>query len=162
MWKAFLLLMALVALAACASSQPDPTYNRTPLPDRSYAGEVFQASDSEAMSRLDALPEPAGGMESIQRQILYPETALYLGLQTRVIVGFVVGADGQTYDVHVVRTVDEEEIISLDKDIREALKDLEHHAMRAIWRTEFNPGTIDGTPVAVQTSWPITFRLRDQ
>ncbi len=157
-----LIFLLLIALTACTTTQEPATYNRTPLPDRSYAGDVLDASDSEAMSRLDTLPEPAGGMVSIQRQILYPETALSLGLQTRVIVGFVVGADGQTYDVHVVRTVDEEEINSLDKDIREALKDLEHHAMRAIWRTDFTPGTIDGTPVAVQTSWPITFRLRDQ
>lgn len=155
----FLGVLLLIGLTACTSTQEPATYDRSPLPDRVCEGEVLQTSDSEVMAQLDAMPEPVGGMTAIQEQVRYPDTAHALGLQTRIIVVFTVGPDGQPCDVDVAQTVDEEELAGLDEEVREAFYDLQHHAKQAIWRTDFTPGTIDGDPVAVQTTWPITFRI---
>ncbi len=158
MRRYLLLLTLLFTVTACSSSQPATTYDRTPLPDRSYDGEVIRSSDEEAVDSLDAPPRPAEGMIRALR-LRYPDAVREAGLQPRIVVSFIVGSDGMPYDVDVERELSDEEIAALNEEARDALKDMEHEAKSLVWSMEFSPATIDGEPVAVAMTWPVSFQI---
>lgn len=158
---AVLFLAVVFALTGCHSTQEAvPTYTRTELPDRTYDGPVLNPSDPEDRERIDRMPTAEGGMPQIQRRIGFPRTARYYGLETTVHVVFTVGPDGQPYDVAIARAPAEEVLAQLSEGEREALADLQHHAKQVIWRSTFEPGIADGEPVAMQSFWPLTFRIQ--
>lgn len=158
---ALLLALVLLGLTACASTQETvPTYTRTELPDRTYDGPVLNPSDPEDRERIDQTPTAEGGMPQIQRRIGFPDTARYYGLETTVHVVFTVGPDGRPYDVAIARAPAEGVLAELSEGEREALADLQHHAQQVIWQSTFEPGIADGEPVAMQSFWPLTFRIQ--
>ncbi|NBC00103.1 MAG: hypothetical protein GVY15_04505 [Bacteroidetes bacterium] len=148
-------------LTGCHSTQETvPTYTRTELPNRTYDGPVLTPSDPEDRARIDQMPTAEGGMPQIQQRIGFPRTARYYGLETTVYVVFTVGPDGQPYDVAIARAPAEEVLAELSEGEREALADLQHRAKQVIWRSSFEPGIADGEPAAIQSFWPLTFRIR--
>lgn len=149
------MLVALL-LTACATSEPASSYERTPLPDRSYDGDVIRSSDEEAVDTLDRPARPEEGMMRVR--LLYPDAVREAGLEPRIVVTFVVGPDGLPYDVAVERELSEAAVQGLSEEAREGLKDMEHQAKRTVWSTEFAPATVNGEPVAVQMTWPLSFR----
>jgi len=76
-----------------------------------------------------------------------------------VFVTLVVGPDGRPYDVAIDPELNDAGGLSTRR--REALRELEHAAMEAVWRTMSTPGTVDGKPVAVQLIMPMRFTLGD-
>ena len=147
---ALLLVLLLVGLTACASTQESASDDRTPLPDRSWEGEVFRMSDAQ-LDHAPAIRQPS--------RVRYPDRARALGLQREVFVTLVVGPDGRPYDVAIDPELNDTAGLSARR--REALRDLEHAAMEAVWRTTFTPGTVDDEPVAVQLIMPMAFTLGD-
>lgn len=81
----------------------------------------------------------------IAQHIVYPQSAIDMGLQGRVYLQFVVEKDGSISNIKVVKSIDPE----LSK---EAIRVLE-------LSPKWNPGKIDGDPVRVLMNFPITFTL---
>lgn len=82
----------------------------------------------------------------IANNIIYPEEAVEKGIQGRVYLKFVVEKDGKLSHLEVVNKIDP--ILS-----KEAIRVLE---LSPNW----NPGKINGTPVRVWFTFPITFSLK--
>jgi TonB family protein len=82
----------------------------------------------------------------IGRHLKYPESAKIKGIQGRVVVKFCVTRSG--------KVTDHEVIISVSPD-------LDTEALRVIKTiTVFEPGYLDGKPVAVWYEVPVSFRLQ--
>lgn len=118
------------ALGLEVSAPPPPS--RPSNPDEN----VFVVVEQE--------PELIGGLQGIQKDIRYPETARRAGIEGRVIVQFIVTKEGGVRDAQIVRSIgggtDEE-------------------ALRAVQNAKFKPGLQRGRAVDVQYSLPVVFRL---
>ena len=93
---------------------------------------------------VEQMPELIGGLESIQREVRYPESARQAGIEGRVYVQFVVNEEGDVVYPRVTRGIgggaDEE-------------------ALRAVSLAKFRPAMQMGRPVNVHFTIPIIFRL---
>ena len=84
-------------------------------------------------------------MRYVAMNIKYPQEAMKAGKEGRVVVRFVVSADGKVTDPQIVRSVD---------------KQLDDEALRVISSLpDFIPGKIDGKPVSVWYTMPVVFKL---
>lgn len=94
---------------------------------------------------VEQMPELIGGLESLQKDIKYPDNALRANIQGRVYVQFVVNERGEVENPRVMRGIgggcDEE-------------------AIRVIKRAKFTPGMQRGRPVRVQFNLPVIFTIR--
>lgn len=84
-------------------------------------------------------------MTYLARNIKYPPTAMKNKTEGRVILQFVVRADGSISDTHVMRSISPE---------------LDAEAVRVIANMpKWNPGKQDGKPVNVKFTIPVSFKL---
>lgn len=111
---------------------------------------VVVSTDKTTYDVADVMPEYPGGMKALidflSQNVSYPAEAKQRGEQGRVIVSFVVDATGTVCEATVKRSVTP----TLDE---EALR-----VVRAMPR--WKPGTVDGQPVRVRFSIPISFQLK--
>jgi len=115
-----------------------------PVPDATQ-------QSSEVYTAVDQMPQFPGGeaglMQCITKNIHYPKEAMEQNVQGRVIVQFVVTSTGKIGDIKVVRGVSPE---------------LDREAIRVIGTfPDFIPGKVNGKPVSVWYTLPISFRLSD-
>ena len=131
--------------------------------------------------KVDEMPEFPGGEEALYRFLIehvkYPAIAQDIGAQGKVIVQFVVQADGQIADVQTDKVLSanglaEITIMTYKKDMTDeeikavdaqnnALESLKTEAVKVIKAMpRWKPGKKDGKPVNVRFSLPISFRLR--
>lgn len=117
------------------------------------ASEVKQTTKSnsghEVQLQAQEMPRFPGGeaelMKYVGMNIKYPQEAMKAGKEGRVVVKFVVSADGKVTDPQIVRSVD---------------KQLDDEALRVISSLpDFIPGKIDGKPVSVWYTMPVSFKL---
>lgn len=105
--------------------------------------------DNQVFTAVDQMPTFPGGdaelMKYIASHVRYPDVAVENGVQGRVVVQFVVQKDGSIGEVKVVSSKD---------------PDLDREALRVV-RTlpKFTPGRLNGQPVNVYYTLPITFKL---
>ena len=118
-----------------ASQEPEPSEPETTGPPVSRPYFAYEVS---------TLPKPEGGDEAIQRQVEYPSRARLKGTEGVVIVQFVVEADGSASDIQVVQGIGD---------------GCDEAAVRAIRRISFEPATLNGEPVPVQTTQSIGFYM---
>lgn len=101
--------------------------------------------DDEIFVVVEQQPELIGGIEAVQKNVVYPQLALQAGIEGRVIVQFVIDKEGNVVNPKVIRGIgggcDEE-------------------ALRAIKMAKFRPGMQRGRPVSVMYTIPVTFRLK--
>ena len=130
--------------------------------------------------KVDEKPEFPGGMEAMYRflieHIKYPAIAHEVGAQGRVIVRFVVLADGTLSDIQAEKLLSAESltevtITAFKKDMTEeeitavdaqdnAYESLKKEAVRVVkCMPRWKPGKKDGKPVNVRFSLPVVFRL---
>jgi protein TonB len=95
------------------------------------------------VSEVDSAPQPL-----VRGDPVYPAGAWGAREEGVVELGFVVGEDGRTREIRV---------ISSKPDDR-----FGDSAVQAVKRWRFKPGTVDGTPVAVQVRQRIVFRVEDR
>jgi TonB family protein len=99
---------------------------------------------------VDEMPEYPGGdlalRTKIAHDIKYPVIAQENGIQGKVYVSFVVAKDGKVTEPVITRGVDP----ALDKEALRVVSNLE----------KWTPGKIDGEPVNVSYTIPITFALQ--
>ena len=105
----------------------------------------------EVFTMVEQMPEFPGGQKAMmtfmQKHLVYPEDAREAGIQGRVILGFVVKADGSIADVAVLRGV--QEAPSLDAEAVRVVKSMPK------WR----PGFQGGKAVNTKFNLPVSFRL---
>ena len=94
---------------------------------------------------VEEQPEPIGGIEAIQRAIIYPEIAKRAGVQGRVYVKAYVDKNGDVRKVDILK--------GIGAGCDEAARD-------AVMKTKFRPGRQRGKPVNVQVSIPVVFKLQ--
>ena len=95
------------------------------------------------------MPEFPGGavemMKFLNENVKYPEAAENAGTQGRVIVQFIVEADGSITNVKVLKNVSDE---------------IDAEAVRVInAMPKWKPGKQNDKPVRVKYTIPVTFRL---
>jgi TonB family protein len=101
----------------------------------------------DVVEQMPSFPGGQGALfQYMSSNIKYPEEAEENGRQGRVICSFVVERNGDITDVSVVKSVD---------------PDLDNEAVRVISSMpRWIPGRINGKPVRVKYSVPVTFRLQ--
>jgi TonB family protein len=89
-------------------------------------------------------PQPIGGMETLARNIIYPEAAKKEGIEGKVMIEVAFGADGSLTKTTVKTGVRD---------------DLDKAALNAISAIKWSPASVDGVPTAVTILIPIEFKL---
>ena len=106
-------------------------------------------TDNDAFNVVEQMPQFPGGeielMKFLSENVKYPEAAEETGTQGRVIVQFIVEADGSITNVKVLKNVSDE---------------IDAEAVRVInAMPKWKPGMQKGQPVRVKYTIPVTFRL---
>lgn len=111
---------------------------------------VETVSFTEVVSRAEVAPSFPGGNSQlygwIAKNMVYPPAAAENNIKGRVVVRFAVLSDGSIGETKVIRSVDAD----LDKEALRLVKSM----------PKWNPGTIDGKPVNVWYTLPITFNIQ--
>jgi len=93
---------------------------------------------------VEEMPQPIGGIQGIQKKIIYPEIAKRAGVQGRVYVKAFVDEAGNVQKAEVIKGIG---------------AGCDEAAVDAVMKTRFQPGKQRGKPVRVQVSIPILFKL---
>lgn len=122
---------------------------------REYKDEVIveekkEDLDTKVFQSVEQMPQFPGGdvelMKYINSHIKYPTMAMENNIQGRVVVQFVVTKNGSIGEVKVLRSRD---------------KDLDNEAVRVVKSLpNFIPGKMNGQPVNVWYTLPVTFKLQ--
>ena len=102
------------------------------------------ADASGVYTVADTSPELIGGLEALHRNVEYPEEAYNAGVQGRVYVQLVVDENGRAQDVRIAK--------GLPMGCNDA-------AIRAVQRSRFIPGRVDGKPVKVRQTLFVNFTI---
>lgn len=94
---------------------------------------------------VEEQPEPIGGIEAIQKKIVYPEIAKRAGVQGRVFIKAFVNEVGDVVKAEVIKGIG---------------AGCDEAAVQAVTQTKFRPGKQRGKSVKVQVSIPIVFKLQ--
>ncbi|MBU1095383.1 MAG: energy transducer TonB [Ignavibacteriae bacterium HGW-Ignavibacteriae-2] len=94
---------------------------------------------------VEEMPDPIGGIEGIQKKIVYPEIAKRAGVQGRVFVKAFVDENGNVNKVELIKGIG---------------AGCDEAAMAAVQQTKFKPGKQRGKPVKVQVTVPVLFKLQ--
>lgn len=94
---------------------------------------------------VEEMPEPIGGIVSIQKRIVYPEIAKRAGVQGRVYVKAFVDENGVVFKVELLKGIG---------------AGCDEAALDAVKKSLFSPGKQRGKPVKVQVTVPILFQLQ--
>jgi periplasmic protein TonB len=94
---------------------------------------------------VEEMPEPIGGIKAIQEKITYPEIAKRAGVEGKVYILAFVDENGNVTKAQVLKGIG---------------AGCDEAALDAVLKTKFKPGKQRGTPVKVQVSIPIIFKLQ--
>ncbi len=94
---------------------------------------------------VEEMPEPIGGMYTIQSKIKYPEKAKQEGVQGKVYIVAYIDENGDVTDTKIIKGIG---------------AGCDEAAIDAIKQTKFTPGKQRGKPVKTQVSIPIVFKLQ--
>ena len=115
-----------------------------PAPPAEKKEEVKQQEEPEVFIAVEEMPELIGGLESVQKLIVYPEIAKKAGIEGKVFVQFVIDEQGNVINPVVLKGIG---------------GGCDEAALEAVKKAKFKPGKQRGRPVRVQYSIPIVFRL---
>jgi TonB family protein len=105
----------------------------------------LEVNDKDYFQSADEMPEPIGGMKSIQEKIMYPDSAKKNGIEGKVFLTAFINEVGNVVSVKII------------KGIGYGCDDA---AMSAVHQTKFKPGLLGSKPVKVQVTIPIVFKLQ--
>lgn len=107
--------------------------------------EVKENENPDYLTSAEVMPEPAGGMNTIMKKLIYPESAKEDKIQGTVKIKAFIDEYGEVTQDEVVQ--------GIGHGCDEAAK-------IAVYYTKFTPGLIKGKPVKVQVVIPIEFKLK--
>lgn len=135
-----LIVNNLIALASTTSTT-----------EHSNLADSTKLLQEKGFTLVEQMPQFPGGekamMDFLSRNINYPQRAMENGIQGKVVVQFVVTKNGTIGEVKVIRSIDPD----LDKEAIRVCKLL----------PKFIPGKMNGQPVNVWYTMPITFKLQE-
>lgn len=137
-----------IAESPVVSSQE--TKASTPVVAKSDSKVSKKPEKKQTVAACEKMPQFPGGdvalMNYVRDNLKYPEEAMKAGVQGRVVVKFVVSADGSVASPEIIRSVSPE---------------LDAEAIRVVESMpRWNPGTTDGKPVDAWFALPVFFRLK--
>lgn len=116
-----------------------------PAPPEQAVNEKEVEEEEDFFVLVEQMPELIGGLQSLQKDIEYPELAIRANIEGRVYVRFIVNEKGEVVSPEIIRGIgggcDEE-------------------ALRVVKTAKFRPGLQRGRPVRVQYNLPVIFRLQ--
>ncbi|MFH1010497.1 MAG: energy transducer TonB [bacterium] len=101
----------------------------------------------EGIVEWDKPPEIVGGMEALQKNIVYPKEAAKEGAQGMVLVTVEIQVDGAVGKVGILEGV---------------RADLDQAAQDAICKTQWKPAEKDGEPISCTVTIPVQFKLESK
>ena len=113
--------------------------------DLRVTGSLKPISEKEYLISAEEMPEPIGGLYSIQSKIKYPEIAKRAGIEGKVFIQVFIDEDGNVVEAKVIKGIG---------------AGCDAAALDAVKQTKFTPGKQNGKPVKVQVSIPIVFKLQ--
>jgi len=108
------------------------------------SGGMFGSKD-EYLIAADEMPEPIGGLASIQKNIRYPQLAKLAGIEGKVYVLAFLDEEGNVANARVIKGIG---------------AGCDEAALEAIKVVKFTPARNNGEPVKVQVTIPIVFKLK--
>jgi protein TonB len=103
--------------------------------------------DNFAQEKVDEIPSPKGGLQTIMKNVVYPSEAKEQGIEGKVFIKAIVNQDGKVIKAEVIKS---------------ANKLLDEAAVKAIKKTEFVPATKNNKSVKAEVIIPINFKLNDK
>jgi len=104
----------------------------------------YYIQDDPYLPFAQVMPAPVGGMESVYKHIVYPESAKKAGVAGKVYVLISINESGGVDQVKVVRGIG---------------AGCDEAAMNGVKAVKFSPGKNDGAAVKVKLSLAIIFKL---
>ena len=92
------------------------------------------------------MPVMIGGMQSLYDNVTYPRSAVRRNLEGISRIGFIVNTEGKVEDIRV--------------EVSSGHSNLDHAAILAVEKLQFEPGTSNGNLARFKMVQPIVFRLR--
>ena len=140
MKKLFVFALFFAVMASASAQQP---VSKVTVSDE----DIVYAIDNELGYQKEA-SFPGGEkamLKFINKNVVYPRTAMDNGISGTVIVGFVVEKSGEITNVEVVGKVS---------------KELDEEAVRVVMKMpKWKPGTVEGEPVRSYQRLPIHFQV---
>lgn len=106
--------------------------------------QMDSATEETVYVKVDEMPFPVGGLNSIMEKITYPEEAKKERIEGRVFIRAVINKEGLVIDAEILK--------GIGGGCNEA-------ALQAVKETRFTPGRKNGVPVNVEVTVPILFKL---
>jgi protein TonB len=113
---------------------PPPPPPRPEIPEETV---VFRWSE--------VMPEPVGGLATIQNKVKYTEIAKRIELEGTVLIEAIVDENGNVIESKIIKKIG---------------GGLDEEALNAVASTKFKPGLQRGKPVKVRVTIPIKFVLK--
>lgn len=128
--------------------RPQKELNQKPRVDVYYSETFGPQADSKKIQFIpyDHPPEPIGGFEAIQQNLIYPELAKRAGIEGSVYLQVLVSETGQVEDVKVLKS------LGLNNGLDEA-------AIEAIKKVQWHPARQKDKPVKTWISIPVRFKI---
>ncbi len=118
--------------------EPLPLPNKPPKPN-------IDLSDEEFIDVPGELPQPVGGLKTIQEKVHYTEIARRAGVEGTVYIQAKITKNGDVVDATVLKGLG---------------AGLDEEALNAVKLTKFVPGKQRGKPVNVKMTIPVKFVLK--
>lgn len=141
--KKLLLLMALFSVAVCAQAQlamGQDIENSNPEQTQNYS----EKDADSVYVQADKMPEPAGGIMNLVKNVKYPKAAKKDGVEGTVFVNATIDEAGRVATASVMRGVGH---------------GCDEAAVSAVKKTLFTPAVKDGKKVKAKITIPIAFKL---
>lgn len=147
MRKIFFIIVMMIFCVAASYAQQNNT-NEVPGVDKPFAP-IPESAAPAVHTRVEVMPEFIGGLSALRlflnTNIRYPAQARRKNIQGKVVVKFIVNENGAVVNPQIIRSVDD----TLDEEALRVIKSMPN------WK----PGLIDGKPVKVYYTLPISFKL---
>lgn len=140
MVKKLLQLFSLVPVLILAGSTSAIAF------DLNDGAEAVMTDSSKVYDVVDKMPEIQGGIKEVYKNIRYPQGAIASRVEGRVFVKFIVDEQGNVKSPQII------------KDIGAGCGKA---AIDAIKKAKFSPGTLQGQPVKVYYTLPVTFKINN-
>jgi len=101
---------------------------------------------NEGITFMEKAPELIGGLESLQKKLIYPESGNQIDVEGRVYIQLIVSTNGIPRCIRVVKGLQ---------------KVFDQSAVEAVRKVKFKPATVQGKPLEVPYLLPVEFKVKN-
>lgn len=131
------------------TGETESVSQQDPVPGTEVPAETgLEAGETpDYMEFPDEPAQPEGGLAAITRNVVYPPSAMHLGLEGKVVLSVMVDQEGTPAQITVLSPAHEL---------------LNEAAIETVYRTRFTPASHNGRRVASKVSVPVQFKLKSK